>query len=52
MNGRLFGACFSVFRHKNGAIAPVDYLSTFATAPSDTVSLLVDFRQFSLTLGI
>lgn len=33
MNGRLFGVCFSVFGHKNGTIAPVDYLSTFATAP-------------------
>ncbi len=33
MNGRLFGVCFSVSVHKKGAIAPVDYLSTFATAP-------------------
>ena len=33
MNDGLFGACFSVFRQKEGAIAPVDYLSTFATAP-------------------
>lgn len=32
MNGRFFGACFSVFRYKNGAVAPVDYSSTFATA--------------------
>ena len=33
MNGRFFGACFSIFRHKEGAVAPVDYSSTFATAP-------------------
>ena len=33
MDGRFFGACFSIFRHKNGAVAPVDYSSTFATAP-------------------
>ena len=24
---------FLFFRHKNGAVAPVDYSSTFATAP-------------------
>lgn len=29
----LFVVRFSVFMHKNGAIAPVDYLPTFATAP-------------------
>ena len=33
MDGRLFGACFFIFKHKNGAAAPVDYSSTFATAP-------------------
>lgn len=33
MDGRFFGACFSFLGHKNGAIAPVDYSSTFATAP-------------------
>ena len=32
-DSRFFGACFSIFRHKNEAIAPVD-LSIFATAPS------------------
>ena len=36
MNGRFFGACFSIFRHKNGAAAPVDYSSTFATPPFGT----------------
>lgn len=33
MDGRFFGACFSVFSYKNEAVAPVDYPSTFATAP-------------------
>ena len=33
MNCGLFGVRFSVLWHKKGAIAPVDYLSTFATAP-------------------
>ncbi len=32
MNDRSFEACFSIFRHKEGAVAPVDYSSTFATA--------------------
>ena len=32
MDGRFFGACFS-FWHKERAVAPVDYSSTFATAP-------------------
>ena len=57
MNGRLFGACFSTLGHKEGAIAPVDYLSTFATAPfeyfvyisiSDFVRNLI-FRQIELS---
>ena len=30
---------FSVFKHKNGATAPVDYLSTFATAPYKNISV-------------
>jgi len=34
MNCGLFGVRFSVLWHKKGAVAPVDYLSTFATAPS------------------
>ena len=33
MNCGLFGVRFSVLWHKKGAVAPVDYLSTFATAP-------------------
>jgi len=33
MNGRFFGACFSVLGHKKRTVAKVDYLSTFATAP-------------------
>ena len=33
MNGGLFGVRFSVLEHENGAVALVDYLSTFATAP-------------------
>ena len=33
MIGGLFGVRFCVLEHKKGAIAPVDYLSTFATAP-------------------
>ena len=47
MNGRLFGACFSTLGHKEGAIAPVDYLSTFATAP---VSIFTD--KFALRVEI
>ena len=35
MNCGLFGVRFSVLWHKKGAVAPVDYLSTFATAPFD-----------------
>ena len=30
---------FSVFRYKNGAAAPVDYSSTFATAPAFLILL-------------
>jgi len=26
MDGRFFGACFSILEHKNGAAAPVDSL--------------------------
>ena len=37
MNCGLFGVRFSVLWHKKGAIAPVDYLSTFATAPFDNL---------------
>lgn len=33
MDDGLFGVRFSVFHNKNGAVAPVDYYSTFATAP-------------------
>ena len=33
MNCGLFGVRFSVSEHKNGAAAPVDFSSTFATAP-------------------
>ena len=32
-DGRFFGTCFSVFRHKKGTVASVDYSSTFATDP-------------------
>lgn len=34
MDCGLFGVRFLFLGHKNGAAAPVDYLSTFATAPS------------------
>ena len=43
MDGRFFGACFSFLGHKNGAIAPVDYSSTFATAP---FIILIIFRLY------
>lgn len=33
MDCGLFGVRFLFFGYKNGAAAPVDYLSTFATAP-------------------
>ena len=33
MNCGLFGVRFSVLWHKKGAVAPVDNLSTYATAP-------------------
>jgi hypothetical protein len=33
MNCGLFGVRFSVFKHKKGAAAPIDYSSIFATAP-------------------
>ena len=33
MDCGLFGVRFLFLGHKNGAAAPVDYLSTFATAP-------------------
>ena len=33
----------SIFKHKSGAVAPVDYLSTFATAP---FILLPDSSRF------
>ena len=33
MDCGLFGVRFLFSGHKNGAAAPVDYLSTFATAP-------------------
>ena len=42
MNCGLFGVRFSVLWHKKGAIAPVDYSSTFATAPFCTfIDLLI-----------
>lgn len=34
MDGGLFGVLFLFLGYKNGAAAPVDYSSTFATAPS------------------
>ena len=33
MDCGLFGVRFLFLGHKNGAVAPVDHLSTFATAP-------------------
>ncbi len=48
MNGRFFGACFSIFGHKEGAIAPVDYSSTFATAPIKSSFLLMNSQGFYL----
>ena len=44
MNCGLFGVRFSVLWHKKGAIAPVDYLSTFATAPLCISFLSVNAR--------
>lgn len=32
-DGRLFGVCFSVFRHKNGAIAPVAIVQLLLQQP-------------------
>ena len=46
MDGRFFGACFSFLGHKNGAIAPVDYSSTFATAPFSTLSFYTIYTVF------
>ena len=37
MDGGFFGIRFSVSGRKKGAVAPVDYLSTFATAPVDII---------------
>lgn len=33
MKNGLFGVRFSVFEQENGAAAPIDFSSTFATAP-------------------
>lgn len=35
MNGRLFGACFSVFMHKMGAIASQMIIHLFCNSPTD-----------------
>ena len=37
MDCGLFGVRFLFLGHKNGAATPVDYLSTFATAPERMV---------------
>ena len=48
-------ARFSVLWHKKGAIAPVDYLSTFATAPLITfliVFVLIRFPNVAFLLPL
>ena len=52
MDCGLFGVRFLFLGHKNGAAAPVDYLSTFATAPFNIVFyyfiIFLDFIQLPI----
>ena len=45
MDCGLFGVRFLFLGHKNGAAAPVDYLSTFATAPLLTILICIHVDQ-------
>ena len=48
MDCGLFGVRFLFLGHKNGAAAPVDYLSTFATAPSGSIITKETFKASNL----
>ena len=50
MNCGLLGVRFSILWHKKGAIAPVDYLSTFATAPIFIFFILLSVEEFTLLI--
>ena len=53
MDCGLFGVRFLFLGHKNGAATPVDYLSTFATAPFSGVSRrpVIQYRYENFRTG-